>query len=209
VFWTSRVAVKAVLVALSVTLGLLLVSVPNVELLTFSIFVSGAVLGRSAGALVGALSWAVFSAVNPMGTGLGFPPMFVAQIVSGAITGFAGGVSAPLWRVASARATGTTEREGAAGTPQGAGAVRPRAHRVALVALAAALGLTITVVYQGAVILGLAIASPELRTGVMAAIASNAFFSAVHVVSNTIVFAVLGPIVIPRLSRLVGRGTRG
>lgn len=177
--WTSRVALTAVFVALAAALGFLLIAVPNVELITFTIFASGSVLGRSRGALVGALAFGIFSGLNPHGSGAGIPPLYVAQISSAALAGLFGGASARLWRKG--------------------------AHRRRLPALAlagGAFGLGLTVVYQGAVILGLAIASPELRTGVLAALASNAFFSVLHVLSNTVLFAVLGPTVLPRLARL-------
>jgi len=177
--WTSRVALTAIFVALASALGFLLVSVPNVELITFTIFASGSVLGRPRGMLVGALAFAIFSGLNPHGSGAAIPPLYVAQISAAALAGLAGGVSARLWRA-----------EG------------DRRRLPGLAVAGGAFGLGLTVVYQGAVILGLAIASPELRTGVIAAIASNAFFSLLHVLSNTILFAVLASTVLPRLARL-------
>jgi hypothetical protein len=70
--------------------------------------------------------------------------------------------------------------------------------------VAGGLGLVLTAVYQAAVIVGLAVMSPEFRTGALAVLLSNAFFSSVHLVSNTIVFAVLAPAVLPRIVRLAG-----
>ena len=186
-FFRSRIALTAVLVALSVALGLLLVGVPNVELLTFTIFVSGAVLGRWRGAAVGALAMGIFSGVNPYGSGLGFPPLFVAQVIAAALTGLVGGATTRLW---------DANGPGQGRFPLG----------VARTATAGAIGFALAAIYQGVVILGIAIASPEFRTGVFAAIVSNAFFSIVHVVSNTIIFAVLAPVVIPRAKRLVAQG---
>lgn len=176
---TSRVALTAVFVALAAALGFLLVSVPNVELVTFTVFAAGAVLGRSGGALVGALAFATFSGLNPHGSGLGFPPLYVAQIAASAAAGFAGGASAPLWR--------------GGGPPRGP---------VFLALAGGGFGLGLTVVYQGAVIIGLAVASPELRVGFLAAVVSNAFFSTVHILSNTVLFAILVPAVLPRLKGL-------
>ena len=59
-------------------------------------------------------------------------------------------------------------------------------------------------VYQTGVIVGLAAMSPEFRTGALSVLISNAFFSGVHLVSNTIVFAVLAPTVLPKVVRLAG-----
>jgi hypothetical protein len=183
-FWTTRIALTAILVALAVALGLLLLAVPNVELITFTIFVSGAVLGRWRGATVGALAWAIFSGVNPYGSGLAFPPLYVAQVLAGALIGLAGGAIGGLW-------SGSRRGLPAAGGVAAAGGV----------------GFVLTAVYQSGVILGIAVASPEYRTGIMAAIAANAFFSLIHLVSNTVIFAVLTPVVLPRLKRATaGRG---
>ena len=176
---TSRVALTAVFIALATALGYLLVSVPNVELITFTVFAAGAVLGRSGGALVGALAFAIFSGMNPHGSGVAYPPLYVAQIAAAAVAGVTGGASAGLWR------------------PDGG------ARRLPFLALVGGgFGLLLTILYQGAVIIGLAIASPEIRVGFLAAVVSNAFFSTVHVVSNTVLFAILAPAVLPRLAGL-------
>ena len=96
--WTSGTAVTAIFVALAAALGFLLLSVPNVELLTFTVFASGVVLGRWRGALVGVLAMAIYSGANPYGSGLGVPTMLAAQLVASAFTGLVGGIMAPLWR---------------------------------------------------------------------------------------------------------------
>ncbi len=224
--WTSSIALTAILVALSVALGFLLISVPNVELLTFSVFASGAVLGRWRGALVGALAMAVYSGINPYGSGLGFPPLYFAQILSASLTGLSGGLTSGLWgsRTPPAHAgwapgyhveAGEEDPGESARIPRAAlapvagflGILLTAIYRVAPVAMACLLGILLTAIYQGAVILGMAVASPELRAGVFAAIAANVFFSVIHVGSNAVLFAVLVPVVIPRLKRLMVRGT--
>ncbi len=68
--WTSETATTAIFVALAAALGFLLLSVPNVELVTFTVFASGVVLGRWRGALVGVLAMAIYSGANPYGSGL-------------------------------------------------------------------------------------------------------------------------------------------
>lgn len=176
---TSRVALTAVFVALAAALGFLLISVPNVELITFAVFAAGTLLGRSGGALVGALAFAIFSGFHPMGSGVNYPPGYAAQIGAAALIGVAGGASRGVWRV---------------GGPSG------RPWVLALVG--GAFGFVLTAVFQVVVSAGYALASPDRAVGLVAALVSNAFFSTVHVVSNTIVFAVLGPAVLPRLRRL-------
>jgi uncharacterized membrane protein len=178
-FWATRTAVTAIFAALAAALGFLLIGVPNVELLTFTVFAAGVVLGRLRGALVGLLAMALYSGANPYGSGIAIPTLFVAQIGASSVAGFVGGVASPLWR------------------SEGSGPDwLPRALVCALI------GFGLTLVYQAAVILGISAMSPEFRTGAIAVVVSNAFFSFVHVVSNTVIFAVLGPAVLPRLKRL-------
>lgn len=182
--WTSGTATTAIFVALAAALGFLLLSVPNVELVTFTVFAAGVVLGRWRGALVGALAMAIYSGFNPYGSGLGVPTMFVAQLAASAFAGLMGGITARLWR-----------------------GQLPVAGRRGLPLVAGGIGFTLTAVYQAAVIVGLAVMSPEFRTGAVAVLLSNAFFSSVHLVSNTIVFAVLAPTVLPKVLRLAGLRT--
>lgn len=181
-FWSSRTAASAIFVALAVALGFLLLVVPNVELVTFTVFAAGVALGRWRGALVGALAMGIYSGANPYGSGLGVPTMFAGQVLACAAAGFVGGVVAPLWR----------------GGREGGSGARARLLPVA----SGGIGFLLTAVYQLTVILGLAVMSPEFRTGAFAVLVSNAFFSGLHLVSNTIVFAVLAPTALPRVVEL-------
>ncbi len=200
--WTSETAATAIFVALAAALGFLLLSVPNVELVTFTVFASGVVLGRWRGALVGALAMAIYSGFNPYGSGLGIPTMFAAQLAASAFAGLMGGITAPLWRGRAAeKAPSPGERFDAPSTG------RAVDRRRGLPLVAGGMGLALTAVYQTAVIVGLAVMSPEFRTGALAVLLSNALFSSVHLVSNTIVFAVLAPTVLPKVVRLAGLRT--
>ena len=76
--------------ALGVTLGYALMSVPNVELVTATVFIAGAVLGASGGALVGAAAEGIFSLFHPLGAPS--PPLWIAQVLSMTVTGAAGGL---------------------------------------------------------------------------------------------------------------------
>jgi hypothetical protein len=201
---TSVTALMAILVALTVSLGLLLVSVPNVELITFSAFASGALLGRWRGAVTGALAMAIYSAINPVGSGLAVPSLYAAQVCAVAIVGLVGGATGRIWL--SARTVPSTA---APASPSGPAPPRgTRAGRVGIHLSAAAVGLALTGLYQAAVILGLAVVSPRFRTGFSAVMISNALFSAVHMASNTLVFGFLVPTVLPRMNRII-RGAAG
>ena len=125
---------------------------------------------------------AIYSGLNPHGSALAVPPLYAAQIVAAALGGFLGGAVRALWG-------------------------RPERLPPALGALAGAgLGFAVTLVYQVLVIAGLTVAMPEARVGLLAALASNAVFSLVHLASNTVVFAVLAPTLLPRLRRTLDAG---
>lgn len=78
--------------ALAVGSGYALLLVPNVELITSIIFVSGVYLGSRRGMIVGIVAEFVFSATNPLGSGLVFLPLLVAQMTGMGLVGFAGGL---------------------------------------------------------------------------------------------------------------------
>lgn len=78
------------MVALCVAVGYLMISLPNIELLSASVFTCGVLRGAGRGAVVGGLSMVVFATLNPMGVSP--PPMFVAQILGTVLIGAAGGV---------------------------------------------------------------------------------------------------------------------
>ena len=77
--------------ALAVGSGFALPMVPNVELITAVVFTAGVYLGFRWGFVVGGLAEFVFSAVNPLGSGLVFPPMLIAQVLGMSIVGAVGG----------------------------------------------------------------------------------------------------------------------
>jgi uncharacterized membrane protein len=176
--WTNRTALTAIFAALAAALGFLLIGVPNVELLTFTVFAAGVVLGRLRGTLVGILGMALYSGANPYGSGAAIPTLFAAQLCSAAVAGFAGGAVSSLWR-------------------------RPATQfpRSTMALVSALMGLSLTLLYQAAVIVGISAMSPDFRTGIVSVLVSNALFSLVHITSNTVIFAVLGPAVLPRLLR--------
>ncbi len=62
-----RIALVSTFTALSVVLGYALVFIPNVELFTLTIFLSGFILGKRDGMIVGFLSSIIFTFFNPLG----------------------------------------------------------------------------------------------------------------------------------------------
>jgi uncharacterized membrane protein len=87
-FTTKKICLMALFVSAGVSLGFALAQLPNVELVTATIFLSGYFLGIKEGILVGILTEALYSLLSPYG--LAAPPLFLAQIVSMGAAGAAG-----------------------------------------------------------------------------------------------------------------------
>jgi hypothetical protein len=86
-----KLAWSGVLIALAIVLKLPILSVPNVEFLTFVIFSSGYLLGMIEGMIVGIISMSIYTSII---TPYGLPPLPIAfaQILSIVLIGFAGGL---------------------------------------------------------------------------------------------------------------------
>jgi len=85
----QRIILTALFTSLAVVLGYLMAAVPNIELITLTVFLSGMFVGSYCGAVTGALSITIFSLFNPYGAPL--PPLLAAQIIGLALAGAAGG----------------------------------------------------------------------------------------------------------------------
>lgn len=93
---TRQLIQTALFIALCVTLGYMLAGVPNVEILSASIFTSGVLLGPRRGAVVGGLAELLYAGLNPYG--LAPLPLLLAQLVAMAAIGAGGGVFARVVR---------------------------------------------------------------------------------------------------------------
>ncbi|MFX1364408.1 MAG: ECF transporter S component [Promethearchaeota archaeon] len=86
-----RIALISMFTALAIVLGYLLAYIPNIELFTLTIFLSGFILGKRDGMIVGFLSSFIFCFFNPLGAS---PlPLFMAQLSHYSITGLIGGLT--------------------------------------------------------------------------------------------------------------------
>jgi uncharacterized membrane protein len=161
---TRRATLAGLLVALIVAAGYSLAAVPNVELVTLLIFVSGFLLGRRVGPVVGAVSWGLYSLLNPMGAAV--PPVLAAQLASGALVGLTGALAGPFY----------LERV-------------PRPVGMLLCGLT---GLILTLLYQVAVNTAAFITFVDDRgvRAFWAFMAGGIAFTATHLVWNTAVFLV-------------------
>ena len=85
---TFRVVLISTFTALTIVLGYLLASIPNIELFTLTIFLSGFILGKRDGMIIGFLSSLIFCFFNPLGAS---PlPLLAFQLVHYTLTGLMG-----------------------------------------------------------------------------------------------------------------------
>jgi hypothetical protein len=161
----------SLLTAAAVAVGVALAGVPNVELMTLVVFVSGFLLGTRTGAVIGAASIAVHSLFNPLGVAL--PPLLAAQIIGFAVIGGTGGWLGPAL-------------------------VRMRLRTGAFAAAATA-GLLLTAFYDVLTNVGAfyTITGEHRPGGLVQFVAAGMVFTIMHVVWNTALFGVtLRPILI-------------
>ncbi|MFX0104537.1 MAG: ECF transporter S component [Candidatus Hodarchaeota archaeon] len=86
-----RIALISTFSALAIVLGFLLVYIPNIELFTLTIFLSGFILGKRDGIIVGFLSSFIFCFFNPLGAS---PlPLLTFQLIHYSMTGLIGALT--------------------------------------------------------------------------------------------------------------------
>lgn len=84
---SRKIAIIAILVALSIGTNYAMLSMPNVKFMDLIVFVSGFCFGPVIGMLTGILSWMVYGTLNPQGFLL---PIWVATMLSETLYGLAG-----------------------------------------------------------------------------------------------------------------------
>ncbi|MFW9939910.1 MAG: hypothetical protein ACFFFT_02625 [Candidatus Thorarchaeota archaeon] len=86
-----RITLISTFTALAIVLGYLLVYIPNIELFTLTIFLSGFILGKRDGMIVGFLSSLIFCFFNPIGAS---PlPLLAFQLTHYSLTGLLGALT--------------------------------------------------------------------------------------------------------------------
>ncbi len=99
---TKEIAIVGVFSALAYAGGYALIFVPNIEIFTALIFLSGLIFGIRVGSLVGGIAAFLYGVLNPYGVS---PlPLLAAQVLSRVLVGYAGGMlgrklkdSRPFW----------------------------------------------------------------------------------------------------------------
>ncbi|MCB2210681.1 ECF transporter S component [bacterium] len=172
-----RVSRAAMLAAAAVAFGYLFFAIPNVELVTATVAVAGLLLGPGFGFAVGVVAYAVFGALNPLGSSMAIPSMWVAQMLGQGINGLLFG----LVRHPLNRSTGQL--------------------RIALFAL---MGLFVTLLYQVILSLSFYLFAPMAETTLIGFLIGGILFSLTQIAINTLIFALVVPLAVSRLRKLPG-----
>ncbi len=167
---TRKMTLTAGLIALAVSVNYLLASIPNVELMTALIFVTGALLGWKYGLAAGLIAEGLFSIFNPFGPA---PlPVFMFQVLGMMVAGLVGGMVSPVWLQKST--VSSPVRYGLLG----------------------GLGALLSLQFDLMTTLGTALAMGFSGTGFIGLLTIGMVFYAIHVISNAIIFAVLVPVLV-------------
>ena len=169
----SNLVKAAIFSAVAIGMGFSLMLIPNIELITVVVFLSGLYIGIWWGGLVGMTSMAIYSGMNPMGSGLSFPPLFAMQIIGMSLTGIIGGLVRPFFFV--------------------------KQFNVFLISSLAILGFIVTLIYDMLTLIAYPIAAGLGFSGMLAALIKGLGFTLLHEISNAIVFVVS----IPRIVKLL------
>jgi uncharacterized membrane protein len=164
----------ALLIALCVVLGYLFLPIPNLEMITAGIFVSGIWMGIRSGLLIGFVAEAIFSTTNPMG--FPPPPLLIAQVAAMSLVGLSGGLLRGLF------------------APTNSAQQREWPLRLLL----AITGLAVTLLYDFMTTISFPLAAGFSWQQIRIALAMGIPFMAMHSITNTIIFSLAVPIIINR-----------
>ncbi len=168
-----------------VALGLLFLAVPNLELVTFTCFLAGYLLGTRDGVAAAALGEGLYSFSNPMGAA---PlPLLIAQILGMSLAAFIGSLTAGNLR----RFYGFLKIDQSNKFP----------WKSSL--LFGILGLLITLIFDllttASFLIFAGLSMKEFVAILVSRLLFGLHFYLLHIGSNAVIFAVLLPMTIPRL----------
>lgn len=169
---TRKLTLAGMLTAMAVALGYALAGIPNVELVTATIFLAGFLLGPGYGAAVGFSAELIYTTFNPYG--MAALPVMLAQVLGMTVAGLAGAAFPVL--------------------------LRGREFRTVIV-LCAAAGFLLTLQFDLLTTLATALVLGFSLDAVKAMLVFGGVFYATHLLSNTLIFAFGLPIFLRSLRR--------
>ncbi|HDP68979.1 MAG TPA: hypothetical protein ENN20_10880 [Candidatus Marinimicrobia bacterium] len=174
---SRKIAFSGIYIALLLGIGYALAYVPNIELVTALIFCAGVLMGYKQGLIVGLIGEFLFSALNPMGSGLLFPPMLLAQLLAMAFVAFSGALLRRFILNASPGLRASLITGGS--------------------------GFLVTFLFDVLVSAAYPVSAgfPLRETGIT--IFAGLAFSIIHLISNTLVFMTLVPLICQQVYRAI------
>jgi len=170
-----RFALMSLWTGLIVTVGMVFALIPNIELISISAFLGGVALGPKRGFIVAVVGEAIFSALNPIGSGLGFPLLYAFQISSVGLSGWVGGLLSERLR----------REQGFLGLSMGLGL----------------LGFILTLIYDALTALSFPLSSGMIEGTLWGTLSAGLIFFVMHLVSNTVIFGLFGPGLVELVNR--------
>ena len=161
--------------AMAIAMGYSLMMVPNIELITVIIFLSGVTLNLWWGALVGLVAMGVYSGLNPLGSGLSLSPLFFAQIIAMSLCGVIGGLFRPFFFV--------------------------KKYNFPKLLLLGFIGFLVTFIYDVLTLISYPLFSGLGFTGIVASLVKGLGFTLLHEISNIFIFLITVPRVVQFLKK--------
>lgn len=157
-----------IFIAMIIGLGYALALVPNIELVTALVFLSGVLMGFRKGLVVAIIGEFLFSALNPIGSGLLFPPMLISQVIAMAIISTVGALMRSF--------------------------ILKKSISVANTFLIAATGFGVTLLYDVLVSAAYPLSAGFGIRETIATIITGVSFSLLHLIANTFIFVFFIPL---------------
>ena len=185
--WLGRKSFRIVLVstftALATVLGYLLAYLPNIELFTLTIFLSGFILGKRDGMIVGLFSSFIFSTFNPWGAS---PlPLLLFQLTHYSIVGLIGALTNAGLKNRSFFAQDEDP------------------YKLSVMVIFGFIGAIITTSFQVFSSLVYALSFLGSIDGFLPYFLSGILFTIVHILGNTLGFIFILPGIIPLINKML------
>lgn len=185
--WSERISFRLVLIstfiALAVVLGYLLAYIPNIELFTLSIFLSGFILGKRDGMIVGFLSSLIFCFFNPLNPS---PlPLLVFQLSHYSLTGLIGAL---LSNFLSKKKIFNSEKD---------------FYKISLMVLFGVIGALITSSFQIFASLVYVLSFYGTISQFLPYFLTGAIFTVIHIIGNTLGFIFILPGLIQLINKML------
>lgn len=165
-----------VFLALFWALGYAFLYIPNIEFIIFIAFLSGLILGWKRGVFVALTGELVFSVANPMGSGLSYPPLLVAQLLGFLLISTTGYIlRQPVRLICN--------------------------EKRMLIAFFGTAGFILSFIYDSLTTLAFPLTSGFSGAQIWAAYIAGIPFYLIHIASNTLIFSILGPVIIHTINK--------